>query len=194
MMKKSPAVNESGPPAVGDRLQELRQRHGLSLDDLSRKSGVSKSMLSEIERNRSNPTVALTWRLASALGVRLTDLLQTGMPERLLDVVPAHAAPSLTSADGNCELRILGPVELAGKVEWYELVVKSGGVLDSQPHGPGAREHLTVFSGVLEVQSGSESSRVERGETARYAADVRHSIRNPGRTEARGVLFVIHSL
>ena len=66
--------------------------------------------------------------------------------------IPAHATPLMTSPDGKCELRILGPIELAGRFEWYQLTVQPGGTLDSHAHEPGSREHLTVHGGTLEVQ------------------------------------------
>ena len=55
-----------GPPAVGSRLQEVRKAQKLSLDELSRRAGVSKSMLSEVERNQANPTVAVVWLVGRA--------------------------------------------------------------------------------------------------------------------------------
>lgn len=181
------------PPRVGAALAALRQQRGLSLDELSRLAGVSKSMLSQIERNQANPTVAVVWRLASALGVALGDLLGDARPaEPLLSTVPAHATPLLTSPDGKCELRILGPIELAGRFEWYQLTVQPGGSLDSQAHEPGSREHLTVHGGTLEVRSGPETARIRQGETARYAVDVPHCIHNPGKTTAQALLVVLH--
>ncbi len=183
------------PPRVGAALAALRQQRGLSLDELSRLAGVSKSMLSQIERNQANPTVAVVWRLSTALGIGLGDLLGDARPaEPLLTTVPAHATPLLASPDGKCELRILGPIELAGRFEWYQLTVQAGGSLDSQAHEPGSREHLTVHSGTLEVHAGPESTRLRHGETARYAVDVPHRIHNPGKTTAQALLVVLHSV
>lgn len=182
------------PPCVGASLQSLRQSQGLSLDDLSRKAGVSKSMLSQIERNQTNPTVAVVWRLANALGVTVAELLAGNRPATpLLTVLAAHAMPTFRSPDGRCELRILAPLELAGQVEWYELNFQPGGVLESQPHEPGTREHLTVFSGSLDVESAGEGATVRAGETARYAVDVVHSIRNPGKQPVKALLVVMHN-
>jgi XRE family transcriptional regulator, regulator of sulfur utilization len=181
------------PPRVGAALSALRQSRGLSLDELSRQAGVSKSMLSQIERHQANPTVAVVWRLAMALGVAVGDLLgEERSAAPLLATVPAHATPTLASPDGKCELRILGPIELAGQFEWYALTVQPGGTLASQPHEPGSREHLSVQAGALEVRAGTESARVRHGETARYAVDVAHSIHNPGRTVAQALLVVLH--
>ena len=110
-----------------------------------------------------------------------------------VDVVPAHATPALKSPDGRCELRILGPIELAGQFEWYELSVQPGGSLESQAHERGSREHLSVLSGALEVSVGEARHRLKAGETARYAADRAHAIRNPGKSAATALLVVLHA-
>jgi XRE family transcriptional regulator, regulator of sulfur utilization len=187
-----PALPE--PPPIGSTLAALRGQRALSLDELSRQAGVSKSMLSQIERNQANPTVAVVWRLANALGVPLNELLGDGKPDApAIATVAAHATPSLRSPDGRCELRILGPIELAGQFEWYELSVQPGGALESQPHEPGSREHLSVLSGQLEVQAGAERTRLKAGETARYAVDLPHAIRNPAKSAATALLVVLHA-
>lgn len=181
------------PPAVGERIQQLRQAQRLSLDDLSRRAGVSKSMLSQIERNQANPTVAVVWRLANALEVSMPELL--GSPAAAVPpivTVAAHATPALRTPDQRCELRILGPIDMAGHFEWYELIVQPGGALESQPHEPGSREHLSVLSGTLEVVSGEASQKLKAGETARYAVDVAHAIRNPAKSVATALLVVVH--
>ena len=170
--KNSPLAVSRGataePPRVGDTLAALRQSRALSLDELSRKAGVSKSMLSQIERAQANPTVAVVWRLANALGVPLADLL---------DSAPAVQAPA---------------IELAGQFEWYTLSVGAGGALESSAHEDGTREHLTVQSGALEVHCADEVQRLKAGETARYCADRPHAIRNVGKTAATAWLVVVH--
>lgn len=181
------------PPRVGATLQALRQAQGLSLDELSRRAGVSKSMLSQIERNQANPTVAVVWRLANALRVELSELLGGEKPASpAIEVVPAHGIPGMSSPDGKCLLRILGPIDMAGQFEWYELTVQPGGALESGAHEPGSREHLSVLGGQLEVSAGNTTHKLKTGETARYAVDGPHAIRNPGKQAATALLVVIH--
>jgi XRE family transcriptional regulator, regulator of sulfur utilization len=196
MSSRSSVTAPPEPPRVGVTLLGLRQAQGLSLDELSRKAGVSKSMLSQIERNQANPTVAVVWRLATALGVDVGELLRDGRSAAAapaIVMVPAHATPTLKSPDGRCELRILGPIDLAGQFEWYELTVQPGGALESQAHEPGSREHLSVLGGTLEVTAGAETTRLKPGETARYAVDLPHAIRNPGKAAAQSLLVVLHA-
>ena len=181
------------PPRVGQTLAALRLSRALSLDELSRQAGVSKSMLSQIERNQANPTVAVVWRLANALGVSLAELLQgEKAADPVIATVASHATPTLRSPDGLCALRILGPIELAGQFEWYELAVQPGGALESLAHEPGSREHLSLLDGRLSVESGEATTELSAGETARYAVDAPHAIRNPGTETALALLVVIH--
>ena len=72
------------------------------------------------------------------------------------------------------------------------LSLQPGGMLDSQAHETGTQEHLSAMTGVLDVQAGDQSQRLKIGETARYAADRPHCIRNAGRTVASGWLVVVH--
>ena len=182
------------PPRIGEALAVQRAKARLTLDELSRRAGVSKSMLSQIERGQSNPTVAVVWRLAQALGVELAELLEGAARSEPGGIahVAAHATPQLTSPDGLARLRILGPIDLAGRFEWYELIVQSGGVLASQAHEDGSREHLSVLSGRLEVEAGAQRQHLQLGETARYAADQPHAIRNTGKELAVALLVVLH--
>ena len=186
-----PAEPSATPPEIGRILQGLRLAKKLSLDELARSSGVSKSVLSQIERDRTNPTVATLWRLANALGVQIEDLLRTHQPSPGISVLDDHNTPILQSPDRRCTIRILGPVELAAQLEWYEMRFEPGAALVSEAHEPGTVEHLTVLEGELEVESGAhhERARLEVGQTARYRADRPHAIRN--RSSARACAIVV---
>ena len=191
--KMSTTLTNNAPPEVGATLQRLRLARGLTLEDLSRIAGVSKSMLSQIEREKANPTIAITWRLANALGVQIGELLSSEVRTAdLIRVVDAHEIPTLPGSHAGYSLRILGPMDLAGKYEWYELTLAPGGELASQAHDPGTGEHLTVITGAVELEVGSEKKKVRHGATARYPADQDHVIRNIGKTEAKAMLVVVH--
>ncbi|PIL38812.1 helix-turn-helix domain-containing protein [Massilia psychrophila] len=190
---KTPVVPINSPPEVGATLQRLRLARGLTLEDLSRIAGVSKSMLSQIEREKANPTIAITWRLSNALGVAIGELLTAETREvEPIRVLEAHETPTLPGMHAGYVLRILGPMDLAGKYEWYELTLAPGGELASQAHDPGTGEHLTVLHGALEVEVGTVKKKIKIGATARYLADQNHVIRNVGKTEAKALLVVVH--
>src|SRR3954468_11643188 len=110
---KAPLPTNS-PPEVGATLQRLRLARGLTLEDLSRIAGVSKSMLSQIEREKANPTIAITWRLANALGGGIGELLAAEPRDvDTIRVLEAHETPTLPGNHAGYTLRILGRMELA---------------------------------------------------------------------------------
>ncbi|MGN6668684.1 MAG: helix-turn-helix domain-containing protein [Trinickia sp.] len=185
-------AHAAAPPRVGEQIQRLRMERKLTLDDLSRAAGVSKSMLSEIERDKANPTIAVAWRLTNALGVSLDQLFATQRAHETIAVSGPHEIPTLDGHGAKYQLRVWGPIELAGKFEWYELTLQPGGALVSNAHEPRTREHLTVLNGSMEIEADGEVRRLKAADTARYQADVPHAIRNAGKAEAKALLVVIH--
>jgi transcriptional regulator with XRE-family HTH domain len=157
------------------RLKEARRAQGLSLDAVAKLSGVSRSMVSQIERAESSPTIATLWNLTRALQVDFAGLLEEA-PATSIEVLVAAMVPSIENRGTGCTIRILSAPEDAGRNEVYELRFAAGGVLDSPPHRRGAREHLTVIEGKLIVTSNGASEKIAEGDTARYAADVSHRI------------------
>jgi len=182
----------AAPPRVGEQIQRLRSERRMTLDELSRAAGVSKSMLSEIERDKANPTIAVAWRLTNALGVSLDYLFAQQKAPEAIAVAGPHEIPTLSGHEGKYQLRVWGPIELAGKFEWYELLLQPGGALVSNAHEPGTREHLTVLQGTIEIEAAGATKRLKTADTARYVADEAHAIRNAGKTDAKALLVVIH--
>src|ERR1700737_3679429 len=102
----SPASTIAAPPRVGEEIQRLRAERNMTLDDLSRAAGVSKSMLSEIERDKANPTIAVAWRLTNALGVSLDSLFAPQKMSETITVAGPHDIPTLAGHDAKYQLRV----------------------------------------------------------------------------------------
>ncbi|MFK7867978.1 MAG: helix-turn-helix domain-containing protein [Roseobacter sp.] len=171
------------------RLRKARSAQGLSLDAVAKLSGVSRSMVSQIERGESSPTISTLWNLTQALQVDFAGLLESGARAQEIEVLRADAAPTIDNLGSGCRIRILSPPEDAGKHELYELTLEQGGKLDSQPHARGTRELLTVISGQIKATSGNASSVLGAGDTARYAADSAHCLEALG-APAKAILIV----
>jgi transcriptional regulator with XRE-family HTH domain len=178
-------------PSIATAVARLRRERKLSLAALALQAGISRSMLHEIEKDRTNPTVGIAWRLATALGVDLPELLQGSVQSPIVDMIGEHATPWLTSADGLCRLRILGPLKLAGHLEWYLLDAEPNGELVSTAHQPRTTEHLSVLKGELVVSVDNEDTMVSAGATIRYRADRPHAIRNRRSKPAEALLMVV---
>jgi len=178
------------PPAIGPRLQAFRKARSLTLTDLSTASGVSRSMLSEIERGNANPTYGTLWHLTRALEIDLNSLITGAVEEHRIDHQTRNLMPIIRSADGSCTLQILSPASMVSVVEWYLLSFDPQGTLISEPHAAGTMEHLHCTDGEITVGSGDSEIVVRAGETARYAADVPHRLVNSGSKEAKAFLVV----
>ncbi len=163
---------------LGIRLSSLRKRKKMTLDDLSNKSGVSKSILSQIERDLSNPTVTTISRISKALDEKLSDFFLKIEGEDANKIETSKETPSITSKDGLCELSILGAGETVNWLQWYILEMKPRGILDSRSHGPKTFENLTILDGQIEVIYGDKIEKLSKGDTFRFQSNRDHKLKN----------------
>ena len=177
---------------LGGRVKQLRTAKGWSLDALAGASGVSRSMLSQIEREQANPTLAVTMRIAQAFGMALGELLERPNAASSVSVIRGDDRAYHYRSDKDCEIRTLSPLHLEKDVEFYEVTLQPGGALRSSPHFEGTREFLTVQKGSVRVESAGDSEELQPGDSASYRADVPHAIVNTGRNAAMVFLVDIY--
>jgi len=162
--------------ALPSRLKDARKARGLSLDAVANLSGVSRSMVSQIERGESSPTISTLWNLTRALNVDFAGLLDQSAPGDRIEVLKADDVPKIANMGSGCRIAILSPAQDAGAHEVYDISFDAGGSLKSKPHARGATEQLTVLEGSVRVISGAAEAQLSVGDGARYAADVAHEI------------------
>ena len=167
-----------------------RKKRGLTLEQLAEKSGVSRSMLSTIERGEVNPTFSVVWSLTQTLGISLNQLDEGTGFNPMIEHIHAYSTPSQSSPDGLATLLMLSPRTTVLPVEWHLLKMQPGAVLESEPHSPGTYEHLTCISGSLQVDVATRTIELAPGDTARYSGDVQHAIRNKGDTPGEAILLI----
>jgi transcriptional regulator with XRE-family HTH domain len=179
----------AGRRNLGLRLRTLRTRNTLTLDQLSRLSGVSKAMLSQIEQNQVNPTVVVMLKIADALQVNLSELVQAGEPGNIYRIISREDDHYSFRKDRRVTIRTLSPLNLEKNIEFYRITLEKGGELKSEPHYPGVEEILYVAEGRLAVTSGHQTVEIGEGDSIHYRADVPHALcnRGPGPVE----LYVI---
>jgi transcriptional regulator with XRE-family HTH domain len=188
----APEPAESIHRDLGSRLKHLRAARSWSLEALANASGVSRSMLSQIEREQANPTLAVTLRIARAFGLSLGELLEAPGAGSSITVIRADDHAFHYRSDKDCRIRTLSPLNLEKDVEFYEIRLQPGGALRSSPHFEGTREFLTVQKGRVRVESAGDAEELSAGASASYRADVAHAIINAGKGEAVVFLIVIY--
>ena len=174
---------------IGSRLGDLRKRKKMTLDQLSSKSGVSKSILSQIERNISNPTVSTMMRIADALEETLSGFFMNIDEGKSSSIETSKETPNISSKDGLCELSILGAGETVSWLQWYVLTMKPKGKLPSKSHGSNTFENITVISGEVVVHLKKQSERLKAGDTFRFPTNQEHTLMNKSKTISK-VLMV----
>jgi len=198
MPAKRPAPEDPARPAdmisrrFGRRLRQLRSERNWSLETLASRSGVSRSMISQIEREQANPTLAVTLRIAQAFGMPLAELVDAPGASATVQVIRQDDRAYHYRSDNLCRLRTLSPLNLEKDVELYELQLEPGGALRSAPHFAGTREYLTVVKGSIRVESGDDADSLHTGDSANYRADIAHAIINDGPHQALAILVVIY--
>ncbi len=206
LTEKTPSADLRGPrnagvrgkaaaPPIGGRMHEIRKQQDLTLDELARRCGVSKSMLSQIERGKVNPTYATLWSITQALDVEMSQLIEqaaagTKSKGRIEHVRP-YAVPTIRSPDGKCATRIFSPIHSGLPMEWYEMELEPGGSIIAGAHGYGAWEHMTVLEGEVVQRVGDEFFEIKTGETIRYLAEQQHGVINRSTRTVRCLLVVI---
>ncbi len=177
-------------PNIGQRVRKVRKQATLSLDQLARISGVSKAMLSQIEQNKTNPTIAVMWKIAKALNVSISDLVEVSDVQTRFQIIRREDERYIFISNNQCTIRTLSPLSLEKDIEFYEIDLKPGGSLESEPHFQNTIEILTVARGKLEVRSGDQTIVLHAGDSAYYSADIAHAIVNDARSPAHAYLVV----
>jgi len=188
----APAPADAISRHLGGRVKHLRSARGWSLESLANASGVSRSMLSQIEREQANPTLAVTLRIARAFGLTLGELLELPGAASAVTVIRAEDHAYHYRSDQDCRIRTLSPLNLEKDVEFYEVRLQAGGALRSSPHFEGTREFLTLQKGHLRIESAGDAEELNPGDSASYRADVPHALINSGKTEVIVFLIVIY--
>lgn len=167
---------------IGQNLRDLRTQRGLSLDATARLTGLSRTLLGQIELGLNTPSVGVVWKIARAFDVPFAGLLAA--PQSVETRVLRRAtAKKLVSPDGRFTSRALFPFGEPTKTELYELTLAGHSREDAEAHRAGTRENLVIVTGRLELVVGETRHELERGDAILFSADVPHAYVNPGSEE-----------
>jgi len=164
---------------LGARLRLERQRRRLSLHELEARTGVSRSMLSEVERGSKVPTVLVLDRIATGLDTSIARLLGDEREARV--VVLRRGEHDAAQDPSGWERRILSPVLPGVEFELMRTTIPGGvDAGEFAPHAPGSREYLAMERGALRLTLDGMEHRLRAGDSIYYAGDCRHAFANDG--------------
>jgi transcriptional regulator with XRE-family HTH domain len=178
------------PIDIGGNLRRARQQHGYSLEALAHRSGVSRAMLGQIETGKSVPTVTLIWKIADALGLPVSTLLESSKARRAA-FLPRATGRLLTRSDGGFTLRAFASPEIDFRAEFYKLTIVAGHRECVDPYARGTRVSLVVTRGVIELcLCDGDAFTIGEGDAILFDADAAQIYSNPGLAEAVAFLVI----
>ena len=167
---------------VAKNIKRLREEKKLSMDELVKLSGVSKSMLAQIERGDGNPTISTLWKISNGMKVPFDAL--TVRPKSPYEIVKTAEIQPLLEDGGKVRNYSLFPDNENRRFAVYYLELEEGSYWESEPHLRGTTEFITIFTGKIEILADGQSFIVEKGESIRFRADTIHSYKNIGNESA----------
>lgn len=182
MAKQSKALAGSSPSPTGEtylagNLRRMRQDAKLTSDQLAALSGVSRAMISKIERGVSVPTATVLGKLAAALRVSLSQLL--GSPhQRAPQLLKLGEQSVFRDPETGFERRSLSPVFEDGAVDLAFNVLPAKRSARFPAHHAGMEEHLFVHEGTLTVILDETPFIVAAGDTLFYPSNCEHEFSN----------------
>lgn len=185
MTKKVNISTESGADvqtvseAVATKLKEHRKKQKLTLDELSRRAGVSKGMLVEIEKCDANPSIAILCKISAALGVSVADIVNvTSAPS--VHLIEGKDIPTLWTGPKGGSARLLAGTSGPNMIELWRWEMEPGELFESPGHPQGTFELFHVEQGQLRVKVDETELIIPTGCSAVAKTDVPHRYANEG--------------
>lgn len=157
-------------------LKRIRKIRNLSLDMLAEQTGVSKSMLGQIERGESNPTISTIGKIVDGLHVPFEQLIYNR--SKMIKLPHMENAPVYRELKGVYCIHRMLPYEAGRSFEICQGTLEPGGIMEDGSHGEQAWEYLTVIAGTIELLIGDEQYRIEESSSLYFACDRPHLYQN----------------
>ncbi len=176
---------------IADNLKTLRKDMHLSLGEVAERTGVSKSMLGQIERGESSPTISTLWKIATGLQVPFTSLMERA--EQGIRIISEAEMRPVVSDHGHFRLYPVIRAQKGRSFEIVDLELDAGAMSESRPHAEGTEEFVLVYQGALEIQLGDDHDErytVPQGSVVHYRADQGHTYRNVSNGITRAAMVI----
>ncbi|KMY53956.1 DNA-binding protein [Bacillus sp. FJAT-27231] len=172
---------------IGKNLFDIRRSRGLSLDKTAELTGVSKAMLGQIERGKTNPTVTTLWKIANGLNVSFSAFMKEEATQ--ITKVKKEQLKALVDDQGNYLVYPLFPYHPEKKFEIYCVEMEPAGVHFSDVHPKNSEEFILISQGELTIDIQGQQFTLTEGEALSFQAHQEHVYKNP--TDQKNSFFVV---
>ncbi len=179
-------INDS----VSRNIRNTREKKKLTLDMAAKVTGVSRSMLAQIEKGDVNPTLSVLWKIANGFKVSFSSLIEP--IQQQTSVLRAEETAPIIEDGGRFINYPCFAFDERKLFETYRIRIAPLGGLTAEAHLAGTEEFLTVFAGTLAVTAGEERYVLQAGDSIRFRSDQAHSYQNPGETETEISMIIYY--
>ncbi len=169
--------------AVSQNIKNIRERKKLTLDSAAKLTGVSRSMLAQIERGDANPTISILWKIANGYKVSFTSLVEQA-PE-FSTIIRQDDVEKMEADNGKYINYPAFAFDEQRYFETYRICIAANGHLQAEAHMVGTEEYITVFAGSIEITIQDDVFILHTGDSIRFKADVSHAYKNIGTEEVQ---------
>ncbi len=177
--------------AISKNIKDIRERKKLTLDAAAQLTGVSRSMLAQIERGDANPTISIVWKIANGFKVSFTSLVEQ-CPE-VATVIRQEDVEKMEADGGKYVNYPAFAFDEQRCFETYRICIAVDGHLQAEAHMAGTEEYITVFSGSVEITAHDTLFILHAGDSVRFRADVNHAYKNIGQEEVQLSMLLYYS-
>ncbi|WHY17566.1 XRE family transcriptional regulator [Paenibacillus sp. G2S3] len=168
---------------IAENIKKIRKSKDLSLEKVAELTGVSKTMIGQIERGESTPTITTLWKIANGLKISFSALIDYPKPDT--SVILRSEIQPLLEDNGKYRVYPSFPFDESKRFEGYTVEIDKGGYLDANSHMEGTEELITVFDGELSLRVNDNEYLLKSGDSITFKADKPHVYFNPGHTLTR---------
>jgi len=176
---------------VGIRIRSLRAQRKLTQKQLADLSGIPRATLATVERDDANPSLAVVFKIASALGMTVDQLIESA--HRKIQHWPASTMGVVESGDRAYRAVTISPLN-AFHITQLIFSLVPGGNYEGRPHPPGSEEYLHVLEGHMVLEVAGESLAMGTMDTACFHGNVRHFYRNPYPVKSMGLVTILEGV
>lgn len=168
------------PLDLGKRLRAIREEKSISLSQLAEKTGYTKSFISQVEKNKTSPSISSLLRITDTLGIKPQEILhREGTSDKIM--VKKSERDRYFHKKSKAQFEFLFTKNPTRKMEPLFVTIEAGGCSDSYSHD--GEEFGTVLKGTLELTVGNETFLLEEGDCVYFNSQVQHHWRNKGPDE-----------
>lgn len=176
--------------AIAKNLRSIREGRNLSLDQLSDLTGVSKSMLRQIETGRSSPTIATIWKIANGLRLSFTSLLRDRSPA--VAIRDFKAEKPLTAESERYRVWPMISFDPDRAFEFYHMEIDPETTFHGEPHKGNSEEYVFVTAGKLEITIDENRYNINAGQCIQFQADSPHTYHNTGDETVSAIMMICY--